>query len=741
MPQYINKLIRQLRHRAKLHPAALLLIGLLAGILSCKSALGIYLLPVLPVCGNFLFGGRKTGYLVLFIIIGIMAVKRVDNQAVKTEIAGLCGPAAGARARIEVVEAACCGPGIKWLPNPGLIRARLMSYTLNDGIRRIPEYTTCVALRLPSDSAAVKYGDILEISGRFELPQAMTHITSHVLSGESEPTVKALPGFNLRNYMRIRGQAALLRADSVVVSGYNSGWFSQLLLVRSSLLSIAAAPLKNDADRAMLAALCFGCRQGLDQQTRQAFIRSGTVHLFTVSGMHVGILALLLWFILRPLPFRARYLIAPAILLVYVLMTGAQPPAIRALLMIAIWSIFRAFSLRTPILNVVFLAAILLLIYNPLYLESMGFQFSFVVTGFLLAAGRRISRGAGHIGEQQRWIPPEKRKFIFSLDYRGKRALVKAGSGCFAAWLAGCAICLYSQGLFVPAAVGANLLITPLVCVLYLLIFPMTLLSGTIFGNLFGWLISSMFSMMTGVGEFFQAAAGLFSCPRPPGWSLFFFYAGLLMLAGARSKRWFCGGLGLTAAVILFWHIRIFTLPDTVTVFYGGSASTPALLICSPAIDRAVLLDVPSYDTANAVSSILREKGISKLDTVAFSASNSETARGFEPMISMIKVMSVLPPDKVFPHSTLSRSLDKFRQFGGIVLESREENLCNGVKIVAKKNCKSVEYQVLYNKVKASLSAIQDSGCWGFDISDGALKRHCELCRGTPMLIDEYEIR
>ena len=284
------------------------------------------MLPVLPVCGYFLFGGRKTGYLVLFIVIGILAVKRIDNQAVKTEIAGLCGPAAGTRAKVEVLETACCGAGIKWLPNPGLIRARLMSYTLNDGIRRVPEYTTYVALRPPPDLTAVKYGDILDISGRFELPQAMSHITSYVLSGESEPTVKALPGFDLHNYMRIRGQTALLRADSVVAAGYISSWFSQLLMVRSSLLAVATAtPLRNDTDRAMLAALCFGCRQGLDKQTRQAFVRSGTIHLFTVSGMHVGILALLLWFILRPLPFRTRYLIAPAILLIYVLMTGAQP--------------------------------------------------------------------------------------------------------------------------------------------------------------------------------------------------------------------------------------------------------------------------------------------------------------------------------------------------------------------------------------------------------------------------------
>ena len=734
-----KKLFCSINHSAKLYPAAILLLGLLTGIISAQSnqhyIFQLLLLLGVPFLSFWVLGSRQSILLMIFVVIGVLSVDVNKADARKRIIAGMSGDVAGVSATVEITDSACFGSEIKWLPNPGLVRAKLLEYSLNDGIRRKPESQTEVALRLPKNTAIVKYGDVLQLSGRFELPSGPQEVISQkVYVKIAFPKKRSLPGFDLQKYMKVRGLSALLRTDEVVVTRQQKSWFSTLLNLRTYLLSRAAVPLNNDSDRALLAALTFGCRQGLNKQSRQAFIRSGTVHLFTVSGMHVGILALLLWLILRPLPFKIRYLVAPAVLLIYVLMTGANPPAVRAFLMIALWSVFRAFSLRTPVLNVVYVTATALLIYNPLYLESMGFQFSFIVTGFLLAAGHRISHGTGFIGEHRRWIPPSERGLPGGIWNRMRRSLAMAGSGCFAAWFAGCGICLYNQGLFVPAAVGANLLIMPLVWLLYPLTFLMTIFSGTIISFWLGSVVGVILNLMSGIGEAFQAFSSMFACPRPPFFSLLIFYFGLLLLASARTRRWFTCGMGITLATVLFWHLRVFAMSDSVTVFYGGSATTPSALICSPATGRAVMIDVPSYDAGYAAAGILREKGIAELNVVAFSSSSAECSRGIEPLALSVKVATILPPARVYSRSNLSKFINKYERSGGALLPYRKSNLCAGMKIFANKNCKSAEYQLLYRNaatVKVTLKAVGNTGNWSWD--------KYIFSRCTPMLIKEFE--
>lgn len=462
--------------------------------------------------------------------------------------------------------------------------------------------------------------------------------------------------------------------------------------------------------------------------------------IYNASGMHVGMLALLLWLILRPLPFRTRHIVAPVILLIYVLMTGAQPPAIRAFMMIAIWSVFRSFKLRTPVLNVVYITALILLIYNPYYLESMGFQFSFIVTGFLLATGRKISKGTGFIGEKLRWMPLDRRPVPESFKYKFSRSLVTAICGCTAAWLAGSAICLYNQGLFVPAAVGANLLIMPLVWLLYPVTFFMTIFSGTGPGAWLGTVTGGIFNLMTSIGEFFQNTTGLFSCPRPPGWSLAIFYLGLLMLALGRSGKVFLSGLGILIVLVLFWQLRSFALPDRITLFYGGSAETPGVLITSPGSGRAVMMDVPSYDSGIAAAAIIREQGLNKLDFVAISSSGSEFSTGLEPLCERIDVERIILQTKVKKNTRLAKFLYGTDEGKLIPLVSGNTNPCQGFKIFSDKNCKSTEYKVLYQTTRIRLLEIPKTGRWKIEISDGGNIRHYEISRTSPMLIEEFNV-
>lgn len=72
--------------------------------------------------------------------------------------------------------------------------------------------------------------------------------------------------------------------------------------------------------------MLFGCRQGIEYQTRLDFIRSGTIHILTVSGLHIGMFAGVMFLLLAFLPFRMRCVIVPLLTALYALSTGLQMP-------------------------------------------------------------------------------------------------------------------------------------------------------------------------------------------------------------------------------------------------------------------------------------------------------------------------------------------------------------------------------------------------------------------------------
>jgi ComEC/Rec2-related protein len=156
-------------------------------------------------------------------------------------------------------------------------------------------------------------------------------------------------------------------------------------MLRTLGLGLENAP----ALRALIAGVTLGARDTESDQFADAFRQTGTFHLFSVSGLHVGMVALLLWLVLRPLGLsrrRAVLVIIPA-LFFYALVTGASAPSLRAAVMLA--AAFAGFLLDRPVspANSLAAAALLLLGYDTNQLFSPGFQMSFSIVAaiFLLS--------------------------------------------------------------------------------------------------------------------------------------------------------------------------------------------------------------------------------------------------------------------------------------------------------------------------------------------------------------------
>lgn len=187
--------------------------------------------------------------------------------------------------------------------------------------------------------------------------------------------------------------------------------------------------------------------------------------------MHVAMLAAVLLWLLRPLPFRSRYLTLAALVLLYVLSTGANAPAMRAFLHDRALVRARASLLYIPPFHALLLAGGILILVSPGLMLDMGFQYSFLITAILILASGRFDRVAELLGEEFRCMPNSRFKRRREKRLRRGWALLFAAGACFAAFLGGAGISLHTQGLLLPGSVLANLALMPVVGLLFPILF------------------------------------------------------------------------------------------------------------------------------------------------------------------------------------------------------------------------------------------------------------------------------
>ncbi len=136
----------------------------------------------------------------------------------------------------------------------------------------------------------------------------------------------------------------------------------------------------------ILRALLLGEREYIDPETRQAFTRTGTVHVLAVSGFNVGIIALAVFVAvswIRSRRWQLLLFIPPLVL--YAVVAGAEASILRATIMACAFMVARTAGRITRPLNTLGLAALLILLLDPEQLFDIGFQLSFAsVAGIIM---------------------------------------------------------------------------------------------------------------------------------------------------------------------------------------------------------------------------------------------------------------------------------------------------------------------------------------------------------------------
>ncbi len=281
--------------------------------------------------------------------------------------------------------------------------------------------------------------------------------------------------------------------------------------------------------RALLRALAIGDRAGMSQSQWDLLQRTGTSHLLAISGLHVGLVASLVFFLVEQLwrrlgggrwwasP-RAGALAAMLAGLLYALLSGFQAPAQRALVMIWLWMLAVIGSGRTQPWTVLGLALWLILLIDPFSLLAAGFWLSFGAVALILF----LSRGRHGLGGQLQRL------------FRVQLGLVAGLTPFLWIWFQQASLTAPLANLI--AIPWVSFVAVPLL-LLGLLLLPMSSAAGETLLTLAGWSLDTLWRFLQLLD--FGANALWYAPPLSLGGSVLFAVGLLtLLLPAATGLRW-----------------------------------------------------------------------------------------------------------------------------------------------------------------------------------------------------------
>lgn len=385
-------------------------------------------------------------------------------------------------------------------------------------------------------------------------------------------------GFHYRRYLNGQGLTATVSlANPRLLHAFGKATINPLIplayYLKTRLLSALAQRLPG-SEYALAAGLVFGETGNLPASVMDYFADTGTIHILSVSGLHVGFVMAMALALCAPFKNpRLSFLITVPLLFFYALLTGAAPPVVRSAIMGTLYLLGNMLDRESDGLNTLALAALCILLFTPWAVLDIGFILSFsAMAGLIL------------------FTPPLSKKLSFLPD---KLSAIAAGS--VAAQLATWPFSLqYFQRLALWAPL-ANLVIVPVAGVATLM--------GLI-GAAFSLLVPALGSLLLTVSRLPLAlllgSARLFSSfpgaslwlPHPTGFSLVCYALLLLCTFGTglslrpKHRRLLAG----TMAAVLIFSFYIPRQPAHLLLTFLDVGEGDSLLIRTPE-GHAILID------------------------------------------------------------------------------------------------------------------------------------------------------
>lgn len=289
---------------------------------------------------------------------------------------------------------------------------------------------------------------------------------------------------------------------------------------REWMQRILSRDIENSPD---VVGLICGTALGLRHQARddieEPFQQTGTLHLFAVAGLHVGIVARLLWtvaMVLRLPRKTATALIIP-LLFFYAAITGLHTASVRAAVMSALLLGGIFFDRKVLALNSLAAAAFLILLFDSNQLFTSGFQLSFAVVGTIVLLADPMFVRSGRVAAPDPFLPRALLSRAQRFRIKAGRKLMRGASVSLAAWIGSLPLIYWYFYLITPVSLVANLVVVPIayfvlaLAMLSLIAAPISSGLSIIFNNA-NWLMSHV---VLGLVHFFALLpAGHLYLPR-----------------------------------------------------------------------------------------------------------------------------------------------------------------------------------------------------------------------------------
>jgi competence protein ComEC len=315
------------------------------------------------------------------------------------------------------------------------------------------DQTATVLVRLPKGVLFPGPG-LYELHGSLQLPRTASN-----------------PGaFDAQEYSLRLGRVARLDVTHMLRLGgtRQTPWCSFLEAAeacRQWISTQLAHDLEDDPQTvAVLRAMALGMSADADDETAEAFRNSGTLHVFAVSGMQVGLLGVIALLLLRQLGIRRGLAMVVALVLVfaYAFVTGWRPSASRSAFMVAMFLGATLVDRESSLQNSLGAAALLLLGSDPHQLFMPGFQLSFGVLWFSAVGSVPLLEKLLPLTQLDPFLPPQLASWSQRTWSHARLWLARTLSVSFAAWIGSLPFILVHFQSVTPVAVLANCVLVPL---------------------------------------------------------------------------------------------------------------------------------------------------------------------------------------------------------------------------------------------------------------------------------------
>ena len=192
--------------------------------------------------------------------------------------------------------------------------------------------------------------------------------------------------FNYRKFMqkqKVEMQLQLNKSEIQTLPHNEKRILTHISNFRERLIQKLSEAKFNKDELAIMQALLLGQRQDISKEIYDEYAAAGAIHILAVSGLHVGIILLILNWLFAPLNYLKNGLILKTFILIllmwsFAILAGLSPSVVRAVTMFSFIAIGMQMRRKTSVLNSLFISLFILLLVNPYFIFQVGFQLSYL---------------------------------------------------------------------------------------------------------------------------------------------------------------------------------------------------------------------------------------------------------------------------------------------------------------------------------------------------------------------------